>query len=124
MWTEDVLKAVFDLSSSDSSFSSFTSVGRIRRALLENGFEVNKVPGFGTKRHRIVGRKFEENKKSNEIKKIAILGAGLSGSNLAFNLANSNIEVDVYDALDDLSKGSSGGPIAVSYTHLTLPTKA
>ena len=83
MWTEDVLKAVFDLSSSDSSFSSFTSVGRIRRALLENGFEVNKVPGFGTKRHRIVGRKFEENKKSNEIKKIAILGAGLSGSNLA-----------------------------------------
>ena len=67
MWTEDVLKAVFDLSSSDSSFSSFTSVGRIRRALLENGFEVNKVPGFGTKRHRIVGRKFEENKKSLDI---------------------------------------------------------
>ena len=120
MWTEDVLKAVFDLSSSDSSFSSFTSVGRIRRALLENGFEVEKVPGFGTKRHRIVGRKFEENKKSNEIKKIAILGAGLSGSNLAFNLANSNIEVDVYDALDDLSKGSSGGPIASMYPKFSL----
>ncbi len=120
MWTEDVLKAVFDLSSSDSSFSSFTSVGRIRRALLENGFEVNKVPGFGTKRHRIVGRKFEENKKSNEIKKIAILGAGLSGSNLAFNLANSNIEVDIYDALDDLSKGSSGGPIASMYPKFSL----
>ena len=106
MWTEDILKAVFDLSSCDSSFSSFTSVGRIRRALLENGFEVSKIPGFGTKRHRIVGKKFVKNKKSNEIKKIAILGAGLSGSNLAFNLANSNIEVDVYDALDDLSKGS------------------
>ena len=120
MWTEDVLKAVFDLSSCDSSFSSFTSVGRIRRALLENGFEVNKVPGFGTKRHRIVGRKFEENKKSNGIKKIAILGAGLSGSNLAFNLANSNIEVDVYDALDDLSKGSSGGPIASMYPKFSL----
>ena len=120
MWTEDVLKAVFDLSSSDSSFSSFTSVGRIRRALLENGFEVNKVPGFGTKRHRIVGRKFDENKKSNEIKKIAILGAGLSGSNLAFNLANSNIEVDIYDALDDLSKGSSGGPIASMYPKFSL----
>ncbi len=120
MWTEDVLKGVFDLSSYDSSFSSFTSVGRIRRALLENGFEVNKVPGFGTKRHRIVGRKFEENKKSNEIKKIAILGAGLSGSNLAFNLANSNIEVDIYDALDDLSKGSSGGPIASMYPKFSL----
>ncbi len=120
MWTEDVLKAVFDLSSSDSSFSSFTSVGRIRRALLENGFEVNKVPGFGTKRHRIIGRKFEENKKSNEIKKIAILGAGLSGSNLAFNLANSNIEVDIYDAMDDLSKGSSGGPIASMYPKFSL----
>ena len=120
MWTEDILKAVFDLSSCDSSFSSFTSVGRIRRALLENGFEVFKIPGFDAKRHRIVGKKFVKNKKSNEIKKIAILGAGLSGSNLAFNLANSNIEVDVYDALDDLSKGSSGGPIASMYPKFSL----
>ena len=120
MWSEDILKAVYDLSSCDSSFSSFTSAGRIRRALLENGFEVNKVPGFGTKRHRIVGRKFLKNKKSNGIKKIAIMGAGLSGSNLAFNLANSNIEVDIYDASDDLKKGSSGGPIASMYPKFSL----
>ena len=120
MWTEDILKAVYDLSSCDSSFSSFTSVGRIRRALSENGFEVTKISGFGSKRHRIVGRKFIDSKKSNEIKKIAILGAGLSGSNLAFKLANSNIEVDIYDALDDLSKGSSGGPIASMYPKFSL----
>ena len=120
MWEEDILKTVFDLSSCDSSFSSFTSVGRIRRALLENGFEVSKVSGFGTKRHRIIGKKFIENKKSNGIKKIAILGAGLSGSNLAFNLANSNIEVDIYDALTDLNKGSSGGPIASMYPKFSL----
>ena len=97
MWTEDILKAVFDLSSSDSSFSSFTSVGKIRRALQENGFDVSKVSGFGTKRHRIIGKKFIETKKSNGIKKVAIIGAGLSGSNLAFNLANSNIEVEVHN---------------------------
>ena len=120
MWEEDILKTVFDLSSCDSSFSSFTSVGRIRRALLENGFEVSKVSGFGTKRHRIIGKKFIENKKSNGIKKIAILGAGLSGSNLAFNLANANIEVDIYDALADLDKGSSGGPIASMYPKFSL----
>ena len=120
MWEEDILKTVFDLSSCDSSFSSFTSVGRIRRALLENGFEVSKVSGFGTKRHRIIGKKFIENKKSNCIKKIAILGAGLSGSNLAFNLANANIEVDIYDALADLNKGSSGGPIASMYPKFSL----
>ena len=120
MWEEDILKTVFDLSSCDSSFSSFTSVGRIRRALLENGFEVSKVSGFGTKRHRIIGKKFIENKKSNGIKKIAILGAGLSGSNLAFNLANANIEVDIYDALADLIKGSSGGPIASMYPKFSL----
>ena len=120
MWEEDILKTVFDLSSCDSSFSSFTSVGRIRRALLENGFEVSKVSGFGTKRHRIIGKKFIENKKSNGIKKIAILGAGLSGSNLAFNLANSNIEVDIYDAFADLNKGSSGGPIASMYPKFSL----
>ena len=120
MWEEDILKTVFDLSSCDSSFSSFTSVGRIRRALLENGFEVSKVSGFGTKRHRIIGKKFIENKKSNDIKKIAILGAGLSGSNLAFNLANANIEVDIYDALTDLNKGSSGGPIASMYPKFSL----
>lgn len=120
MWSEEILKAVFDLSSSDSSFSSFTSVGKVRRALQSNGFEVSKVSGFGSKRHRIIGKKYTKNKKVDSIKKVAIIGAGLSGSHLAYNLANSDIEVDIYDAFDDLSKGTSGGPVASMYPKFSL----
>ncbi len=120
MWADDVLKAVFNLSSSDSSFSTFTSVGRIRRALSANGFEIKKVSGFGSKRHRLIGKKSKEKKKSHDIKRVAVIGTGLSGSNIAYNLANSNIKVDIFDTHDDLSKGSSGGPIASMYPKFSL----
>ena len=120
MWTDDILWVVFKLSSSDSSFSTFTSVGRIRRVLSENGFEVEKVSGFGSKRHRLIGKKSKEKKKSHDVRRVAVIGAGLSGSNIAFNLANSNIKVDIFDVHDDLSKGSSGGPIASMYPKFSL----
>ncbi len=120
MWSEGILKAVYDLSSSDSTFSTFTSVGNVRRALQENGFNVKKVSGFGAKRHRIIGKKFLENKKPHHINKVAIIGAGFSGSNLAYNLANSGFKVDIYDAFEDIGKGSSAGPIASMYPKFSL----
>ena len=55
--------------------------------------------------------------KNNQFK-IAVIGAGASGLSSAYELTKLGFQVDIYEKSDNL-----GGLAAVSYTHLTLPTK-
>lgn len=55
MWGEDLLRGVAARTKPGGSFSSFTAAGAVRRALSAAGFEVERVPGFGRKRHMIRG---------------------------------------------------------------------
>ncbi len=57
MWSADLMQAVFDHARPGASFASYTSAGWVRRNLEAAGFEVNRVPGFGRKRHMIRGCK-------------------------------------------------------------------
>ena len=57
--------------------------------------------------------------------KIAIIGAGAMGSIYASFLAQNNNDVLAIDLWEDhLEAIKNDGLRAVSYTHLTLPTKA
>ena len=38
------------------SFATYTAAGHVRRALTLAGFEVQRRPGFGRKRHMSIGR--------------------------------------------------------------------
>ncbi|MEM1200815.1 MAG: tRNA (5-methylaminomethyl-2-thiouridine)(34)-methyltransferase MnmD [Pseudomonadota bacterium] len=57
MWSEDLMQAVADHARPGASFASYTSAGWVRRNLEAAGFEVERVPGFGRKRHMIRGSK-------------------------------------------------------------------
>ncbi|MCP5080810.1 MAG: tRNA (5-methylaminomethyl-2-thiouridine)(34)-methyltransferase MnmD [Alphaproteobacteria bacterium] len=57
MWSADLMRGVFARTAPGGSFASYTSAGWVRRNLEEAGFEVNRVPGFGRKRHMITGCK-------------------------------------------------------------------
>ena len=55
--------------------------------------------------------------------KFTLIGAGLAGPLLATYLAKRGYSVEMFERRQDMRKESiSAGP--VSYTHLTLPTKA
>lgn len=56
MWEPELMKAVAKRTAPGGSFSSYTAAGDVRRALDEAGFEVERVPGYGTKKHMIRGR--------------------------------------------------------------------
>ena len=56
---------------------------------------------------------------SNKIEKVAVLGAGTMGAQIAGHLANAGIPSCLFDISQELAEKG-----AVSYTHLTLPTKA
>lgn len=57
MWSQTVFENMERLSSSGTTFATFTAAGFVKRSLQEAGFEVRKVKGFGTKRDMLVGEK-------------------------------------------------------------------
>ncbi|MCR9258011.1 MAG: tRNA (5-methylaminomethyl-2-thiouridine)(34)-methyltransferase MnmD [Alphaproteobacteria bacterium] len=57
MWTGTVFAAVHRLTGTGGTFATFTAAGFVRRGLRDAGFEVAKVPGFGTKRDMLRGVK-------------------------------------------------------------------
>ena len=58
LWTPAIFKSLAGLAGGGATFSTYTSAGDVKRALLQAGFEYRKVPGFGWKRAMLVGRFF------------------------------------------------------------------
>ncbi len=56
MWSEALLAEVGRHTAPGGTFATYTAVGDVRRALDTAGFEVERVPGFGRKRHMTRGR--------------------------------------------------------------------
>ncbi len=60
LWSEALFKCINQLSAQGASYSTFTAAGPVRRGLKAAGFTVNKMPGFGSKRDMIFGKKEQE----------------------------------------------------------------
>ena len=65
-----------------------------------------------------------------KINKVVVIGSGTMGSGIAAQLCNANVPVTLLDLTTEISEKArerilkSRPPLlAVSYTHLTLPTK-
>ena len=56
MWLPERLARVAELSAPGARLATFTVAGPVRRALADAGFAVERVPGFGRKRHRLEAR--------------------------------------------------------------------
>lgn len=57
MWSPELMGSVFKRTCENGTFATYTSAGWVRRNLVDAGFEVNRVPGHGKKRHMSVGAK-------------------------------------------------------------------
>ena len=55
MWTDNVFGNMARLSRPGTTFATFTSAGFVKRGLQNAGFAVEKGPGFGRKRERLLG---------------------------------------------------------------------
>ncbi|MEO1470458.1 MAG: tRNA (5-methylaminomethyl-2-thiouridine)(34)-methyltransferase MnmD [Pseudomonadota bacterium] len=56
MWTPELMAAVAARTRPGGTFATYTAAGHVRRALAAAGFAVERVPGFGAKRHMTRGR--------------------------------------------------------------------
>ncbi|MBC9246518.1 tRNA (5-methylaminomethyl-2-thiouridine)(34)-methyltransferase MnmD [Paracoccus sp. 11-3] len=55
MWNETIMAQVGNHTASGGTFATYTAAGGVRRALDSAGFDVERRPGFGRKRHMSVG---------------------------------------------------------------------
>lgn len=56
MWDDAIMAQVGRHTAPGGSFATYTAAGHVRRALTQAGFDVQRQPGFGRKRHMSLGR--------------------------------------------------------------------
>ena len=57
LWNAELMKAVGQKTRLGGTFATYTAAGWVRRMMVEAGFEVERIKGFGTKRHMSVGHR-------------------------------------------------------------------
>jgi tRNA U34 5-methylaminomethyl-2-thiouridine-forming methyltransferase MnmC len=57
LWTDAIMAQVGLHTKPGGTCATYTAAGHVRRALAAAGFDVERVPGFGRKRHMTKGRK-------------------------------------------------------------------
>ena len=57
LWSEELIAEVGRHTAPYGTFATYTAAGHVRRALAAAGFEVQRRPGYGRKRHMSTGRK-------------------------------------------------------------------
>ena len=55
LWSDDLMTEVARHTAPGGTFATYTAAGRVRRALQAAGFQVERVEGFGRKRHMTRG---------------------------------------------------------------------
>ncbi|WP_029653625.1 bifunctional tRNA (5-methylaminomethyl-2-thiouridine)(34)-methyltransferase MnmD/FAD-dependent 5-carboxymethylaminomethyl-2-thiouridine(34) oxidoreductase MnmC [Marinobacter daepoensis] len=121
MWLETAIGKVRTHSKPGTTLATFTSVGRVRRALAAEGFAMAKVAGFGRKREMLIGKlPVTENAppQAHSPQSVAIIGAGIAGATLARNLAERGVPVILVDEAPEPGSGASGNAQGALYAKL------
>ena len=116
MWSPKLCQTLAKRSRPGATLASFTVAGSVRNALAGAGFEIERKPGFGRKRHRLEGR-LNGQWKARRIRRghALVVGAGLAGATSARALAERGWQVTVVDH-SGLAAGASGNRAGVVYT--------
>ncbi|MCF6444889.1 tRNA (5-methylaminomethyl-2-thiouridine)(34)-methyltransferase MnmD [Nereida sp. MMG025] len=57
LWEADLMKAVGTKTAPAGTFATYTAAGHVRQKLADAGFDVQRIKGFGRKRHMSIGTK-------------------------------------------------------------------
>jgi len=124
MWRPALFHEVARLSKPSARIATFTVAGVVRRGLADVGFEVEKVPGFGTKKQCLTGIYQGHSEPDHaapwfappvpaRLSHVAVIGAGIAGLVVARALGLRGIKVTVIDRAAEPLAEASGNPAAV-----------
>ncbi len=119
MWNQNLFNGMAKLAKQNCTVATFTAAGFVRRGLMEAGFSMTKVKGFGTKREMIAGVMEQRHMHSNHLPwfdrtaasqhdSIAIIGGGIASAALAKTLSRRGQNVTLYCKDTQPAEGASG----------------
>ena len=128
MWSPDLVSLIADNSQNNSTLSTYSVSSSIRKPLLEHGFEVSKLPGYGRKRHMLAASFKPESPRptkalraswfipansASKVKRttplhVAIIGGGIAGCSTAYSLAQKGCRVSIFEQTQNICQGASG----------------
>lgn len=117
MWSDDIFRFLSKHSHAGTSLASFTAAGSVRRGLSAHGFHIEKTKGYGHKRDMIIGRYIGNadaptTRYISRQQSIAVIGAGLAGSQIVHHLKNDHHHVTLFEERD-IASGASGNPVGL-----------
>lgn len=148
MWETSLFEAAARLSYTQTTFSTFTSAGDVRRLLNAIGFNCEKRKGFGRKREMLIGNysPTNDNQEKNTNQKViakrgavsqdhdswhisdtpftpvqhcVIIGGGLAGCHTAYALALRGIKTTILEKNSELAAEASGNKQGIVYAKLS-----
>ena len=135
MWTAELFAELARLAAPDSTISTFTSTGWVRRLLNAAGFKMRRTPGIGHKWEILRGAFiawpaetpapaavkpwFARPPQHLGERHALVIGAGLAGCASAASLAARGWQVSLLERHADLAQEASGNPQGVLYLKLS-----
>ena len=135
MWTAELFAQLARLAAPDSTISTFTSTGWVRRLLNAAGFKMKRTPGIGHKWEILRGTFlgwpqdapapetakpwFARPAPPTGERRALVIGAGLAGCASAASLAARGWQVSLLERHDALAREASGNPQGVLYLKLS-----
>ena len=119
MWQQNLFNQMFRLSHSDTTASTFTCAGFVRRGLNDAGFSARKTKGHGQKREMLIASAEQAAEFScKPPSQITVIGAGVAGINAAFALWQKGIKVQLLCADTEAGMGASHNRQGAVYPNL------
>lgn len=126
MWQPALFKQLARLSHATTTVSTFTAAGLVKRGLTEAGFNVEKIAGFGRKRHMLVARYNTEAAAANtstgntvnQATEVTIVGGGIASLCTALALMQRHIPVRLLCADTDVATQASQNRQGAVYPNL------
>lgn len=115
MWSPDLFTQLARLSRTGTSLATWSVAASVRQGLQAAGFELQRRPGFGSKRDMLTGRLATPctNRTADMPDRAVVIGAGLAGTACAQALARRGIAVTVLDRHPAPAGEASGNPLGL-----------
>lgn len=138
MWNQNLFDGMATLAKKDCHLATFTAAGFVRRGLIDAGFNIQKVKGFGSKREMLSGTLTERTEKliarssnhqmpwfyrepAEQTDDIALIGGGIASACLVMSLIQRGKNVTLYCEDAQPAQGASGNRQGAVYPLLAQP---
>lgn len=147
MWQQQLFSSIEQHSHQGSTLATFSAARQVREQLAQHGFSAHKTPGYGNKRDMLVAEytgtdtatntrqtpstlspcyfRYADKKPSDANAKTAvIIGAGIAGCTIAYQLAHAGWQLTIVDSNDSIAAAASGNSRAILYARTALQRSA